>query len=229
MNDKLLRQDVIDELNFIPDVDAANIGVAASEGVVTLSGHVASYAQKLAAERAARRVKGVRAIAEEIEVRYPNEKKKADDQIAERALAILDWDAQVPADSVIVRVERGWVTLTGEASWQYQRMAAETAIRKLSGVVGLTNEIRVKPKVASRDVRSEILEALKRNAELDANSIMVAVHDDKVTLMGKVRTWRERDVAERAAWSAPGGAVVMPAALPVVPVLAAVPWFSPPG
>jgi osmotically-inducible protein OsmY len=208
VNDKRLRQDVIDELDFVPNVDAANIGVAVSNGVVTLTGHVSSYAEKLATESAARRVSGVRAIAEEIEVRYPNEKKTADDQIAERALAIFKWDAEVPAESVMVRVERGWVTLTGEVSWQYQRAAAETAVRKLSGVVGVTNEIRVKPKVISQDVRGKILDALKRNAELDANSIMVVVHDDRVTLLGKVKSWRERDVAECAAWSAPGVAAV---------------------
>jgi osmotically-inducible protein OsmY len=125
MTDKLLRQDVIDELNFVPNVDAADIGVAVSNGVVTLTGHVNNYAQKLGAERAVRQVKGVRAIAEEIEVRYPNDKKTADDQIAERALAILNWDAQIPAESIMVRVERGWVTLTGEVNWQYQRLAAE--------------------------------------------------------------------------------------------------------
>ncbi len=202
MSDNLLRQDVIDELNFIPGIDAADIGVTASNGVVTLTGHVSSYPQKLAVERAVRQVKGVRAIAENIEVRYRNEKD--DDQIATRAIAILNWDAQVPPESIMVRVERGWVTLSGETPWHFQRLAAEKAVRKLSGVVGVTNEICVKPKPISQDVRSNILDALKRNSEIDASSIMVAVHDDRVALLGKVKTWREREIAERAAWSVPG-------------------------
>jgi osmotically-inducible protein OsmY len=204
MTDKLLRQDVINELNFVPSIDAADIGVALSDGVVTLSGHVSSYPQKLAAERAVRQVKGVRAIAEEIQVRCPNEKKFADDQIASRAVTILNWDAQVRPESIMVRVERGWVTLSGETPWHFQRLAAEKAVRRLSGVVGVDNEICVKPKPISEDVRGNIVDALKRNAEVDATSIMVTVHGDRVALLGKVKTWRERDVAERAAWSVPG-------------------------
>ena len=204
MTDKLLRQDVVNELNFVPNIDAENIGVAVANGVVTLTGHVSSYLQKLAAERAVQQVKGVHAVAEEIQVRYPNEKKIADDQIAARAVAILNWDAQVPPDSIMVRVERGWVTLSGETPWHFQRLAAEKAVRKLSGVVGVDNEIFVKPKPISEDVRGNIVDALKRNAEVDATSVMVAVHNDRVTLLGKVKTWRERDVAERAAWSVPG-------------------------
>lgn len=208
MTDKLLRQDVIDELDFVPSVDATDSGVAVSNGVVTLTGHVSSYAQKLAAERAVRKVKGVRVVAEEIEVRYPDEKKTADDQIAERALAILNWDARVPAESITLRVERGWVTLTGEVAWQFQRVAAANDIRKLSGVIGVANEIRVRPEITPQDVRGKILDALKRSADLDASSIMVAVHNDRVTLLGKVKTWRERDLAERAAWSAAGVSAV---------------------
>jgi osmotically-inducible protein OsmY len=204
MTGKLLRQYVIDELDFDPSFDSANVGVAVENGVVTLTGHVGSYAEKIAAEKAAQRVKGVHAVAQEIEVRYPEQKKTADDQIAERAVAIIGWDAMVPVDAVMVKVQKGWVTLAGNVEWQYQRTAAESAIRRLSGVIGVTNLIEVKPRIQPQNIKAKIMEALKRNAELEADSIRVTVKDDKVTLEGRVKAWFERGIAERAAWSAPG-------------------------
>jgi osmotically-inducible protein OsmY len=204
MTGKLLRQYVIDELDFDPSFDSANVGVAVENGVVTLTGHVGSYAEKIAAEKAAQRVKGVHAVAQEIEVRYPEQKKTADDQIAERAVAIIGWDAMVNVDAVMVKVQKGWVTLTGNVEWQYQRTAAESAIRRLSGVIGVTNLIEVKPRIQPQNIKAKIMEALKRNAELEADSIRVTVKDDKVTLEGRVKAWFERGIAERAAWSAPG-------------------------
>jgi osmotically-inducible protein OsmY len=204
MSDVSLRQDVLDELEFDPTVDAARIGVAVDKGVVTLTGHVGSYAEKVAAERIVQRVKGVRGIAQEIEVRYPSEKRDNDDQVAERAAKILDWDATIPPGKVKVKVEKGWVTLNGEVEWQYQRVAAELAVRKLSGVLGVTNIIAVRPRLDAANVKHRIEDALKRNAELEAEGIRVAVTGSKVTLEGKVRAWHERGVAERAAWAAPG-------------------------
>jgi osmotically-inducible protein OsmY len=204
MSDKNLRLTIIDELDFEPSVDSANIGVAVENGVVTLTGHVKSYAEKLAAEQAVRRVKGVRALAEELFVTYPSDKKTSDADIAQRAANIIAWDVTVP-DAVKVKVEKGWVTLSGMVHWQYQRQSAETAIRKLSGVIGVTNLIELQPQAHSYDVKKAIEEALKRNAEVEAANIRVKVgNDNTVTLEGKVHAWHERGIAERAAWSAPG-------------------------
>jgi len=204
MTDKYLRQLVLDELDFEPSVDAANIGVAVEKGIVTLTGHVHSYAEKMAAERAVQRVKGVRGIAEEIQVRYPEEKRTADDQIAQRALSIMSWDAQLPSGAVKVKVEKGWVTLTGAVEWFYQKNAAAAAVRKLSGVVGVSNQIEVKPRIQTADVKQKILAALERNADVEANAVRIAVEGDTVKLEGKVKAWYERDLVERAAWSVPG-------------------------
>jgi osmotically-inducible protein OsmY len=204
MDDKTLRQSIIDELNFEPSIDAANIGVAVENGVITLSGHVASYAEKIAAERAVQRVRGVKAIAQEIEVRYPDQAQRSDDEIAQRALNILKWSVQVPADSIQIKVEKGWVTLSGAVPWQYQRLAAESAVRKLSGIRAVANLIEIKPHVAASDVQRKIMDSLKRNAEVETDSIRVVVDNDKVTLEGKVKAWYERGLARRAAWSAPG-------------------------
>lgn len=205
MSDLTLRQTVLDELEFEPSVDAAHIGVAVKDGVVTLSGHVGSYAEKLAAEQATRRVKEVQAIAQEIEVRYPEDQKTADDEIAARALNILRWSAVVPAGSVLVKVQDGWVTLSGQVSWQYQRNAAESQIRRLSGVKGVVNSVTIKSRVQPIDVKRKIEDALKRNAEIQAQSIRVSVEDGgRVELEGNVHDWREREVAENAAWSVPG-------------------------
>ena len=204
MTNTQLRQNIVDELEFEPSIDAANIGVAVDDGVVTLTGHVGSYAQKMAAEAAVRRVRGVRAIAEEIEVRYPSDPKTSDDEIAKRALDALRWDATVPDEKIKLTVNKGVVTLTGEVPWQYQRSAAESALRRLFGVTSVVNHITIKPKVQTSDVKRKIEDALKRYAEVEARAIRVSVLNDTVTLDDKVDNWDERKAVENAAWSAPG-------------------------
>lgn len=205
MSDLQLRQDVVDELEFEPSVNAAHIGVAVDKGVVTLSGHVGSYAEKTAAVTAARRVKGVRAIADDIEVRYPSDKKTADDEIAKRAVNILEWDTVVPSGSIQVTVSDGWVTLGGTVDWYYQKKAAEEDIQKLSGVRGVVNNIEIKPRVKADDVKKKIEDALKRHTEVEAKGIRVTVRDnDQVILEGQVDNWNERYAVENAAWSVPG-------------------------
>jgi osmotically-inducible protein OsmY len=204
MNDQELRDIVQSALEFDPSIDAAHIGVAVEKGIVTLSGHVATYAQKLSAERTVQRLKGVRGIAQEIEVRVPEGKNWADDQIASRALSIIAWDTALPEGKVQVKVQKGWVTLSGTVEWFYQREAAERAVRKLSGVLGTSNLIEVAPSVQAGDVRERIAEALRRSAELEAAGIRIAVQGSKVTLSGTVGSLQEKYAATKAAWSAPG-------------------------
>ncbi|HUA56883.1 MAG TPA: BON domain-containing protein [Candidatus Sulfotelmatobacter sp.] len=202
-NDKL-KADVLEELAWDPTVDATHVGVSVNKGIVTLMGHVGTFPQKYAAELAVRRVRGVRAIAQEIEVHLPEHKKHADDEIAERALKILAWDAEVPSDRVQVKVERGYVTLTGEVDWNHEKIEIERLIRKLSGVTGLRNAIVVKPRVSPSDVRQRIRQALERDAAVEASAISVATVGSKVVLTGIAHGYAERDAIERAAWSAPG-------------------------
>ena len=205
MNDKELRQLVIDELEYEPSVDAADIGVAAERGVMTLSGHVSDYAQKTAAERAAWRVKGVKGIAQEIEVRLPGDKKWNDDEIAQRALSILTWNTLIPKDCVRVRVSDGWITLSGSVNWNYQRQTAESEVWKLSGVKGVTNSITLTSVVQTGDVKRRIQEALKRHAEVEADAVRVDVRSDgTVHIEGRVDNWSEMQAVEHAVWSAPG-------------------------
>jgi osmotically-inducible protein OsmY len=208
IRDDELRHDVIKELEWEPSVEAAHIGVACRDGVVMLSGHVQSYAEKAAAERAVRRVRGVKAIAMAIDIHLPTDRKTADDEIAGRAVKMLRWDAVVPDERIKVEVEGGIVTLTGTVPWQYQKLEAEADIRKLTGVRGVVNSIVVRPEARPQDVRGEIRNAFLRNAELDASSITIGVLDGRVVLGGKVNSWIEREIAERAAWSAPGVAAV---------------------
>lgn len=204
MNDNTLRQNIIDELEFEPSIDAANIGVAVDAGVATLTGHVPTYMQKASVESIVRRVKGVKGIAEEIEVRPFSANLTADDEIAKRAVSTLKWNTVVPDDSVNVQVEKGWISLRGSVEWQYQKEAAADAVRALSGVLGVTNRIEVKPRVSVADVKKRIEDALKRNAEVEAQKIKINVTDGEVVLEGKVDAWSERQAAERAAWAAPG-------------------------
>jgi osmotically-inducible protein OsmY len=202
--DSQLQKDVMAELEWEPRVDHANIGVAANDGVVTLSGFVSNYSAKIAAEQAARRVKGVRGLAEEIEVRFATDAKTSDPEIAKRIADMFDWNVNIPKGKVSVKVEHGWVTLSGQVGYHYHRETAKDLASRIGGVMGVTNLIEVKKSPSPLDVRSRIVDALKRSADLDASTITVVTDGDTVKLGGKVHASYERRIAERAAWAAPG-------------------------
>ncbi len=202
--DNQLQHDVMAELEWDPHVDHADIGVAVNDGVVTLSGYVKSYPEKMAAERAARRVAGVKAIAEEIKVRFASDPKTADHEIAKRILDLFAWHVSIPKDMVKLKVEHGWVTLTGTVDWFYQKEEAAKTAGLITGVLGVSNLIEVKKLPVAADIKDRIMAAFRRQANLDATGVTVVKEGSTVRLGGMVRAWNERGVAERAAWAAPG-------------------------
>ena len=207
-HDSQLQQAVLAELNWEPSITAAHIGVTADAGVVTLTGHVDTFDQKHSAEQAAGRVKGVKGIAQEIEVQLPFDKKRTDDEIAAAAVDRLAWDVSVPPDAIQVEVDAGWVTLTGEVNWHYEKEAAEDNVRKLFGVIGVSNEIMIRAQVNASNISDDIAHALHRTWFFEPKAIKVAAVDGKVTLTGKVSSLHDWDVATSIAWSAPGTTVV---------------------
>ncbi len=199
-----IRRDVETELQWDPSLDERGIGVSVTGGVVTLTGDVARYADRWMAEDIAKRVTGVRAIANDIRVVVPRAGERTDTEIAQAAASALGWHFELGACDIKPVVKQGWVTLSGEVKWGFQKTAAENAIRYLTGVKGVTNNISVKPSVKVVDVKQKIEDAFRRQAVLEATDIEIDVHDSQVTLKGHVHSWRERDDASRAAWAAPG-------------------------
>lgn len=202
--DSQLQQDVMAELKWEPAVHAAQIGVEVKDGVVTLAGEVGSYAEKLGAEHAAQRVGGVKALAVEMKVKLSDYGKRTDADVARSAQNVLSWTSALPKDAVKVMVEGGWITLSGDVEWQFQRQAATDGVRNLLGVVGVSNQIVVKPTLTANVVKSDIEDALKRRAAADAKTVTVNVNGADVTLTGSVQSWSERELATDTAWRTPG-------------------------
>lgn len=202
--DAELKKDVTAELEWDPSINATHVGVAVEDGVVTLTGHLATFAEKYAIEKAVQRVYGVRALAIEVDVKLESGDKRSDSEIAAAAESALTWNARVPQDRIQVKVEKGWVTLTGEVDWHYQRHNADKAVRGLTGVVGVSNAIAIKAVTEPSNVANRIRAAFTRHAEREARHIDVDVDGSVVTLRGKVDSWAERNAAFGAAWSAAG-------------------------
>ena len=202
--DQQLQLDVIAELSWEPSVNSEDIGVEVKDGIVTLAGHVESYAEKMDAERATIRVSGVKALAVEMDVRLPGSSNRSDADIARTVQNVLQWTTYLPQDAVKVKVESGWVSLSGDVTWEYQRQAAISAVRYLMGVKGVNDQLVIKPRVSAPVVKADIEAALKRRAQKDADEISVNVRGTNVTLSGEVHSWSERELARHTAWGSAG-------------------------